>query len=127
MGNMRKYRYLCDKPLAFERNGYVCYINNGDVVLISGKYIHTDDGYIVEIPDEVREKYFKPVLTQEESMYWRSLFHQAAISAMHGFISNGIVDKGNAEDSRKFLAETSAKTAHELISELMKDDYGYST
>ena len=127
MGNMRKYRYVCDKPFAFERDGYIHYIYNGDVVTIGDKYVYTNNGYIIEIPDEVREKHFKIVFTQEESMYWRSLFHQAAISAMQGFITNGIVDKGNAEDSRKFLAETSAKTAHELINELMKEDYGYST
>ena len=119
---MKKYKYVCDLPYAYEKDGIIHHINKGDVVNREGKSFRTKDGYIIALSDERLEKWFKPVPDLEERGYWISLFHQAAIAAMQGFISNGVVDKGNADDSRKFLAETSIKTARKLIGELMKDD-----
>ena len=51
---------------------------------------------------------------------FNSLRNQAAIAAMQGFITNGIVDSGNREDNLRFLTATSVKVADALIEELKK-------
>jgi hypothetical protein len=103
-----------------------CVLRLGDVIektknVYSNIVCYKFGDHYFNLNDDLK-KYLVRRFTNNEEEYWEKLRHQAAISAMQGFIINGCPDKGTPEETREYLARTSAQVADAMIDQLIKQE-----